>query len=251
MLAVKTENLTKIYKRRYFLKPRYSLGIQGLNLEVEEGETFGLLGLNGSGKTTTIKLLLGLLFADSGQAFIYDHKVPHRQASNLVGYLPEAPYFYRYLSAQEIIDFYGRLSGVPEQVRQKKIDEILELVNLTKSRHKRLSEFSKGMLQRVGIAQALIHDPKILFFDELITGLDPVGITEMRSLVLRLKERKKTIFLSSHIISEIVKVCDRVGIIKDGQLVRIVDLRQLKNKDEELEKIFLDTVMPAGQETTS
>ncbi len=251
MLAVKIENLTKIYKRRYFLKPRYSVGIKNLNLEVEEGETFGLLGLNGSGKTTTIKLLLGLLFADSGQAFIYDQKVPHRLASNLVGYLPEAPYFYRYLSAQEIIDFYGRLSGVPEQVRQKKIDELLELVKLTKNRHKRLSEFSKGMLQRVGIAQALIHDPKILFFDELITGLDPVGITEMRSLLLRLKERKKTIFLSSHIISEIVKVCDRVGIIKEGELVKVVDLRQLKNKDAELEKIFLSTVMPSGQESLS
>jgi ABC-2 type transport system ATP-binding protein len=248
MLAVKTENLTKIYKKRYFLKPRYSVGIKGLNLEVEEGETFGLLGLNGSGKTTTIKLLLGLLFADSGQAFIYQHKVPNRQASNLVGYLPEAPYFYRYLSAHEIIDFYGRLSGIPEQERQTKVAEILELVNLTKNRHKRLAEFSKGMLQRVGIAQALIHDPKILFFDELITGLDPVGITEMRSLLLRLKERKKTMFLSSHIISEIVKVCDRVGIIKEGELVKTVDLRQLKNKDEELEKIFLSTVMPAGQE---
>jgi ABC-2 type transport system ATP-binding protein len=251
MLAVRTENLTKIYKKRYFLKPRYSVGISRLNLEVEEGETFGLLGLNGSGKTTTIKLLLGLLFADSGQAFIYQHKVPNREASNLVGYLPEAPYFYRYLSAQEIIDFYGRLSGVPEEVRQKKIDEILELVNLTQNRHKRLAEFSKGMLQRVGIAQALIHDPKILFFDELITGLDPVGITEMRSLLLRLKERKKTIFLSSHIISEIVKVCDRVGIVKEGELVKIVDLKHLKDKDVELEKIFLSTVMPAGQEISS
>ena len=124
-------------------------------------------------------------------------------------------------------------------------------MNLTKNRHKRLTDFSKGMLQRVGIAQALIHDPKILFFDELITGLDPVGITEMRQLLLRLKEQKKTIFLSSHIISEIVKVCDRVGILKEGSLVRIVDLRQLKNKDEELEKIFLSTVMPAGQEIVS
>ncbi len=245
MLAVKIENVTKIYKKRYLLKTKQSIGVKDLNLEINEGETFGLLGLNGAGKTTTIKLLLGLLRPDSGNCFIYGHKVPARAASDLVGYLPESPYFYRYLTAQEIIDFYGKVSGVPDRVRGEKIEEILELVNLTANRHKRLSEFSKGMLQRVGIAQALIHDPKVLFFDELITGLDPVGITEMRALILRLKERKKTIILSSHIISEVVKVCDRVGIIVEGKLARIVNLADLTSKGDELEQIFLKLVMPA------
>lgn len=243
MLAVKTENLTKIYKKKYLFKTKYSVGIKNLNLEVEEGETFGLLGLNGSGKTTTIKLLLGLLFADSGNSFIYNHKVPNYQASNLVGYLPEAPYFYRYLTAEEIVDFYGRVSGVPAALRKSKLEEVLDLVDLTKNRHKRLAEFSKGMLQRVGIAQALIHDPKVLFLDELITGLDPVGIAEMRALILRLKERKKTIFISSHIISEVVKVCDRVGILAEGSLAKVVNLKDLNKKGEELEEIFLKLVL--------
>lgn len=246
MLAVKTENLTKIYQKRYLLTAKKSVGIQNLNLEIEQGETFGLLGLNGSGKTTTIKLLTGLLFADTGNSFIFQHRVPSRTASQLIGYLPEAPYFYRYLTAEEIIDFYGRVSGVPEFKRRQRLEEVLTLVDLRKNRQKRLADFSKGMLQRVGIAQALIHDPRILFLDELITGLDPVGIAEMRALLLRLKEQRKTIFLSSHIISEVVKVCDRVGIIVEGHLARIVTLSELKHKGEELEKIFLDLVIPKG-----
>lgn len=247
MKAVRCENLTKIYKKKYLLKTKETIGIKDLNLEVQEGETFGLLGLNGSGKTTTIKLLLGLLFPTNGEAFIYNNKIPSREASRFVGYLPESPYFYKYLTAEEIVDFYGKVSGVDEIMRRRRIEEILNLVNLTRDRKRRLADYSKGMLQRVGIAQALIHDPKVLFLDEPITGLDPVGISEMRYLILRLKEQGKTIFLSSHIISEVVKVCDRVGILVEGKLARIVEVKELNQKKQDLEKIFLDTVMPEKQ----
>ncbi|MFN3966371.1 MAG: ABC transporter ATP-binding protein, partial [Endomicrobiia bacterium] len=166
MIAIKIENLTKIYRRRHLGKLYKTVGVKNLTLEVREGEIFGLLGLNGSGKTTTIKLILGLLFPTEGKISIFENPFPDRSKLNLVGYLPELPYFHKFLTGREILRFFCQLSGIPEQNQENRIDEILNTVNLHNDSNKRISEFSKGMLQRLAIAQSLLHNPPLLIFDE-------------------------------------------------------------------------------------
>ncbi len=240
MLAIKTENLTKIYRKRHLGKEYKTIGIKNLNLEVQEGEIFGLIGLNGSGKTTTIKLILGLLFPTEGKISIFENPFPDRTKLNFVGYLPEIPYFHKFLTVREILKFYCQLSNIPKPIQEETINEVLKIVNLYNDSNKRITEFSKGMMQRLAIAQSLLHNPRLLIFDELVSGLDPLGIREMRNFVLQLKEKGKTVFFSSHLISEVEKVCDRVGILHKGSLLRIVEQKEWQNKN--LEEIFIDTV---------
>lgn len=245
MEIIRTEDLTKVYRKRHLGRLKETLGVRNLNLEVREGEIFSLLGLNGSGKTTTIKLLFGLLFPTSGKVYIREKLMPDKGIVRIIGYLPELPYFYKYLTVNELLNLYACLSEIPSQEMNKRIEQILQVVVLEKERNKRVGELSRGMLQRVGIAQALIHNPEIVIFDEPVSGLDPVGIREMRELMLKLKSEGKTIFFSSHIISEVEKISNRVGILDRGELVRIVEQKEWSAREGGLEEIFLETIKTA------
>src|SRR5215469_6754969 len=217
MAALEILGLSKNYPVGFWrktLKP----ALHPLHLTVNEGETFGFLGPNGAGKTTTLKLLMGIIFPSSGSARILERDFHDPELRKEVGFLPEQPYFYDYLSAPELLDYYARLSGVPEVERRRRIPELLERVGLGDAGKKQLRKFSKGMLQRVGIAQAIVHDPKLVFFDEPMSGLDPIGRREVRELIQGLKDEGKTIFLTTHILSDAESLCDRVAIIHKGEL---------------------------------
>src|SRR3954467_11586375 len=201
-----------------FLRKRDRCALRPLNLKVEEGEIFGYLGPNGAGKTTTLKLLMGLIFPTAGTARILGYEISDPRMKIQIGYLPEQPYFYDYLTAPELLEYYAQLSGVPAQGRSKKILEMLERVGLPDVGRLQLRKFSKGMLQRVGIAQAILHDPRVVFLDEPMSGLDPMGRREVRNMMEELKSEGKTVFFSTHILSDAEALCDRVGIIHLGQL---------------------------------
>lgn len=201
--------------------------VRGVSFAVRPGEIFGYLGPNGAGKTTTMKMAMGLIGPTSGSVQMFGKSVEDPSIRSRVGYLPEHPYFYDYLTAFEILDFYGRLYSIPKKVRLRRIDELLERVGMTHARNRRLRGFSKGMLQRVGIAQALIADPDLVVLDEPLGGLDPIGRKEIRDLVYDLRARGKTVFFSSHILHDIETICDRVAIINHGQIVHMGSLDQL------------------------
>ena len=243
MNAIEIKNLTKIYVKKRLLKDKKFLAVDNLSFEVSEGEIFGFLGPNGSGKTTTIKILIGLLYPTQGNCFIFGEKIPSIAASEKIGYLPEIPYLYKYLTSEEILSLYGSISGITENVLKNRIGEVLEIVKLKTEKDTRLGEFSKGMLQRVGVAQALIHKPELLILDEPFTGLDPIGLKDMRDVILKLKSEGKTVFFSSHIISEAEKICSRVAIIYKGKLLRVVKIADIKSGM--LENIFIDEVSKA------
>ncbi|MEW6556660.1 MAG: ABC transporter ATP-binding protein [Elusimicrobiota bacterium] len=240
MNAIEIKNLTKVYIKKRLLKNKKFLAVDNLSFEVADNEIFGFLGPNGSGKTTTIKILLGLLFPTAGECFIFGEKIPSLSAASKIGYLPEIPYLYKYLTAEEILMLYGSISGLTENILKNRIDEILETVKLKTEKDTRLGEFSKGMLQRVGVAQALIHKPQLLILDEPFTGLDPLGLKDMRDIILQLKAEGKTVFFSSHIISEAEKICDRVAIIYKGKLLKIVKMNELKPGS--LETVFISEI---------
>ena len=193
--------------------------LHGISFGVREGEIFGFVGPNGAGKTTTLKVLMGLIRPTSGQATILGHDVRETAFRRHVGFLPENPYFYEYLTGREILAFYARLSGLPRTGRDARIESLLEQVGLTHAADARLRTYSKGMLQRVGIAQALVHDPSVVFLDEPMSGLDPIGRKEIRDLILRLRAEGKTVFMNTHILSDVELVCDRVAIIARGRIV--------------------------------
>jgi ABC-2 type transport system ATP-binding protein len=217
MLAIEIKNLSKEYAVGFWKKQRRA-ALKSLNLAVEAGETFGFLGPNGAGKTTTLKLLMGIIFPTSGSATILGKDFLDPEVRRKIGFLPEQPYFYDYLSASELLDYYAQLSGVPAAARKQRIAELLERVGLSDAGDKHLRKFSKGMLQRVGIAQAIIHDPEVVFLDEPMSGLDPVGRHEVRELIQSLKDAGKTIFFSTHILSDAEALCDRVAVIHKGEL---------------------------------
>jgi len=208
-------------EKRYlvgFWRKREKIGLHPLTLAVEKGEVFGFLGPNGAGKTTTLKLLMGLIFPTAGTANIlglpsYDHRVKAR-----IGYLPENPYFYDHLTAEELLEYLAQLSGVDARNRKPRVQEMLSRVALTGSSRVQLRKFSKGMLQRVGIAQAILHNPEVVFLDEPMSGLDPIGRREVRDLIQALKEEGKTVFFSTHILSDAEALCDRVAVIHLGEL---------------------------------
>jgi ABC-2 type transport system ATP-binding protein len=217
MRAIEITGLSKEYAVGFWKKQRRP-ALKSLNLTVEAGETFGFLGPNGAGKTTTLKLLMGIIFPTAGSATILGRDASDPEVKRKIGFLPEQPYFYDYLSAPELLDYYARLSGVSAAARKQRIGELLEQVGLSDVGNKQLRKFSKGMLQRVGIAQAIIHDPEVIFLDEPMSGLDPVGRHEVRELIQGLKDAGKTIFFSTHILSDAEALCDRVAVIHKGEL---------------------------------
>jgi ABC-2 type transport system ATP-binding protein len=242
--AVELDELGKIYRRSHLGRVKTSLGVEGVTLSVRPGEVFGLLGLNGSGKTTTLKLVLGLLFPTAGRAKVFGADAGSAEAKRVIGFLPEIPYLYKYLSGREVLRFFGRLSGIPENLLAARIEETLDAVRMTRNAHRAMREYSKGMLQRIGLAQSMLHNPRLMVLDEPVTGLDPLGLREMRELIQSLNRKGKTIFFSSHSISEVEKLCHRVGILVNGRLARIVDQSEWGNEHGRLEEIFVSTVAP-------
>ena len=216
--AVSIRNLEKVFP--VHLRRRQVVALRGLSLDIPAGHVYGLLGPNGSGKSTTLKILLGLVTPSSGTSEIFG--VPsHRVASRVdVGFLPENPYFYKFLTGAETIAFYGKLCGLTGGTLKARVTELLDLVGLTEAGDRRVGSYSKGMLQRIGLAQAMVHDPRLLILDEPTAGVDPAGSREIRDLILRLKARGKTILLTSHLLEQVQEVCDRVGILAKGRLVR-------------------------------
>jgi ABC-2 type transport system ATP-binding protein len=211
---VRVEDLIKDFRPGFGLRRKRVL--DGISFQVREQEIFGFIGPNGAGKTTTLKVLMGLVRATSGSASILGHDVSETAFRRQIGFLPENPYFYDYLTGCEILRFYANLSGVRK--RADRVDQLLELVGLSDARNARLRTYSKGMLQRIGIAQALVHDPMVVFLDEPMSGLDPVGRKQVRDLILRLRAEGKTVFMNTHILSDVEMVCDRVAIIVGGQI---------------------------------
>ncbi len=229
MDAIQIQGLNKAFKSGWWGKPPVQT-LKNLSLTVRRGEIFGFLGPNGAGKTTTIKILMGLMRGDSGTVEIFGLPAGSKEARRKVGFLPEGPYFYNYLTAQEFLKFYGTLAGIPSKELRPRIDSLLELVGMTHARDRQLRKFSKGMLQRVGLAQAIIHDPDLVILDEPMSGLDPIGRKEVRDLILRLREEGKTIFFSSHIIPDVEMICDRVGILLKGELYASGEVEELMNR---------------------
>src|SRR5579864_9315485 len=229
MPAIETFGLEKTYTVGFWRKrPRCAL--RPLSLAVEEGEVFGYLGPNGAGKTTTLKLLMGLVYPTAGSAKILGLPVNDPRVKAQIGFLPEQPYFYDYLTARELLQYYAQLSGVEARDRSRRVAAVLERVGLSDVGGVQLRKFSKGMLQRVGIAQAIVHDPKLVFFDEPMSGLDPIGRREVRELIQGLKDEGKTIFLTTHILSDAESLCDRVAIIHKGDLRGIGVVEDLTSK---------------------
>jgi len=225
MTPIRTVGLTKEF--RLGLGRQRVVALDRLNLEVHQGEIFGFLGHNGAGKTTTIKLLLGLLAPTAGQAWILDRPIEDVTIKEQVGFLPEAPYFYEYLTAGEFLTFYGQLFGLGGAPLTKKVEQLLEMVALTDAHRLQLRKFSKGMLQRIGLAQALINDPALVILDEPMSGLDPIGRRDVRDIILGLKEEGKTVFFSTHILPDVEMICDRVGILVRGRLRAVGTVQDL------------------------
>ena len=207
--------------------------LKALDLEIREGEIFGLLGPNGSGKSTTIKLLLGLLFPTSGRAIVLDEEATKVDKNERIGYLPEESYLYRFLTAEETLDFYGRLFDMSGQERRDRTNELIERVGLGWARRRQLREYSKGMTRRIGLAQALINDPELIFLDEPTSGLDPLGTREMKDLILDLKAKGKTVVMSSHQLDDVQDVCDRIGILYQGELKELGRVDELLRVEDE------------------
>jgi ABC-2 type transport system ATP-binding protein len=214
--VVRVDDLVKDVRPGFGLRKKRVL--DGISFRVREREIFGFIGPNGAGKTTMLKVLMGLIRATSGEASVLGCDVSEISFRRQIGFLPEQPYFYDYLTGSEILRFYARLSGVPSASREQRVTELLKLVGLSAAGDTRLRAYSKGMLQRIGIAQALVHDPLVVFLDEPMSGLDPVGRKEVRDIILRLREEGKTVFMNTHILSDVEMVCDRVAIIVNGKI---------------------------------
>jgi ABC-2 type transport system ATP-binding protein len=218
VLAIRTEHLTKDFAIGFW-RPRPYRALDDLNLEVKAGEVFGFLGPNGAGKTTTLKLLMQLIFPTSGRAEILGRPVGDVAMKRRIGYLPESPYFYDHLTAEELLHYFAGLFGYRGADRSKRVTGLLDDVGIGKERRMPLRRFSKGMLQRVGIAQALVNDPEVVFLDEPMSGLDPLGRREVRNLILRLRDKGTSLFFSSHVLSDAEALCSRVAILAGGKLV--------------------------------
>ncbi|MBX7104519.1 MAG: ABC transporter ATP-binding protein [Gemmataceae bacterium] len=230
---VATRNLTKVY--RDFWGRRKKVALRALNLEIDRGEIFGLLGPNGSGKTTTIKLLLGLLFPTSGEAAVFGKPATDVAKNERIGYLPEESYLYRFLNAEETLDFYGRLFKMDADVRRKRAGELIERVGLGADKKRILKEYSKGMRQRIGLAQALINDPEFIILDEPTSGLDPIGTRWMKDLIVELRGKGKTILMCSHRLEDVQDVCDRIAILYNGELQELGKVSTLLEDEARVE----------------
>jgi ABC-2 type transport system ATP-binding protein len=224
-VVIEARNLSKIYRDFWGRKKVHAL--KSLDIEVRQGEIFGLLGPNGSGKSTTIKLILGLLFPSSGRVLVFDKDASETSKNERIGYLPEESYLYKFLTAEETLDFYGRLFDMSGAERKKRVDELIRLVGLQGAKHRQLREYSKGMTRRVGLAQALINDPDLILLDEPTTGLDPIGTREMKDLIIALRNQGKTVLLCSHQLADVQDVCDRVAILHQGELKELGRVSEL------------------------
>jgi len=240
--VLRTENLRVEYKSRE-LKQQTKVALKGLNLTVQQGEVFGYLGPNGAGKTTTMNVLLGYVNATSGAAYLFDVNTREPIARQRIGYLPELTYYYKFLTAEELLRFYARIFEIPSAETEKRIDQLLKLVELDHARKRPIRTYSKGMQQRAGLAQALINNPDLLLLDEPTSGLDPLGRMKVREIIQRLKNEGKTVFFSSHELGEVETICDRVAIMYQGELKvegRVTDL--VKEFQCNLEQVFLKVV---------
>lgn len=249
---VEIENLTKDYEVGFWKKKKVR-ALDGLTLNVEGGQIFGFLGGNGAGKTTTIKILMSLIFPSAGSAKILGHDISDVKMRHRIGYCPENPYFYDYLTARELMMYFGELFGLDKAKSKQKTEELLTKVGLEEaSWNKQLRKFSKGMLQRTGLAQSLINDPEIVFMDEPMSGLDPIGRREIRELIAELREQGKTIFMSTHILSDIEALCDNVAILRKGKLAATGDLHELLAESGETQsfEINVKSVAPEVLQTT-
>ena len=246
MPIIEIDDLTKDYEVGFWRK-RKVRALDGLSLSVEPHQIFGFLGANGAGKTTTLKLLMRLIFPTSGSARILGHDISNVSMHTRIGYLPENPYFYDYLTAREFLIYSGELFGLDKATRTARAEQLLTRVNLDrKSWDRQLRKFSKGMLQRVGLAQALVNDPEIVFLDEPMSGLDPVGRREVRDLIAALRSEGKTVFMCSHILSDIEVLCDSVAILKGGKTARSGSLEELRAQETSVIEI-----LAAGPDTTA
>ena len=244
MAATEILGLEKTYQVGFWRK-RPKIALRPLHLTVEEGEIFGFLGPNGAGKTTTLKLLMGLVYPTAGTARILGMEINDPRMKAQIGFLPEQPYFYDYLTAGELLEYFAQLSGVPGKDRRQKVSQVLSQVGLPDAAGTQLRKFSKGMLQRVGIAQAIVHEPKVLFFDEPMSGLDPIGRRDVRNLMEELKQQGRTVFFSTHILSDAESLCDRVAIIHSGELRGIGAVADLTSSVEgKVEIVWHGSVVP-------
>lgn len=231
--AVEIKNLVKYYRSSF--KREVFKAVDNVSLEIAQGEVYGLIGPNGSGKSTTMKALLGLVTPSEGECKVFSCNSTRVDARGEIGFLPENPYFYKHQTAAETLKFYGRLCGLKGKVLKDRVDELLEQVSLEHARNRRIAGYSKGMLQRVGLAQALIQKPQLLILDEPTAGVDPIGSREIRDLIIELKKKGVTIFLCSHLLEQVQEVCDRVGIIFEGKIVNegtLDELTEIENQHE-------------------
>lgn len=219
--AIQIRDLSKTYKTGFWLAPKVTHALKGLQLDVHENQAFGLLGLNGAGKTTAIKLILGLLRPTHGSVSVLGGSISDRNIRSQIGYLSELPYFSRQHTGRELLEYFGALNGLAGRALHSRVDEVLELVRMTPAAKEKVSGYSKGMLQRIGIGQALIGKPRLLICDEPMSGLDPVGYKEMRDIFIDLKRIGTTLFLNTHIMDEVERICDRIGILHDGRLKEV------------------------------
>jgi ABC-2 type transport system ATP-binding protein len=226
--VVETWNINKIYRTGFWLNQKVQ-SLTNFSLSVRQGETFGLLGPNGAGKTTLLKILLGVIRPTSGRAVLLGRPIGDRATKQKVGYLPENPYFYDFLTAWEFLEFVGGLFQIPTSKQKQRIPQLLDLVGLAQktAKKKQLRQYSKGMMQRVGMAQALINDPELVFFDEPMSGLDPLGRYQVREIILSLKEQGKTIFFNSHVLTDVEQICDRIAILARGELICVGSLEEI------------------------
>ena len=231
--VIEIRNLSKVY--RDFWGRKKVQAVKSLSLDVKRGEVFGLLGPNGSGKTTTIKMLLGLLFPTSGEIKILGKKASDVEKNERIGYLPEESYLYRFLNADETMDFYGRLFDISATERVQRADELIKMVGLETARRRQLKEYSKGMTRRIGLAQALINNPELVILDEPTSGLDPIGTREMKDLILKLRDEGKTVVLCSHQLADVQDVSDRIAVLFQGELKVLGEVDQLLELREETE----------------
>jgi ABC-2 type transport system ATP-binding protein len=237
--AVAVQGLTKIFPVP-FHPTRRVIAVNDVSLRIEPGEVYGLLGPNGSGKSTTLKIILGLVSPTRGRTEIFGRDSRLVESREAVGFLPENPYFYKFLTGEETLRFFGRLCGMGGATLRSRVNELLDLVGLNKARDRRLGTYSKGMLQRIGLAQALIHDPRLVVLDEPTAGVDPAGSREIRDLIMDLKHRGITVLLSSHLLAQAQEICDRIGILADGALVREGGLQELIAIENQTELVIAD-----------
>jgi ABC-2 type transport system ATP-binding protein len=240
-VILKTDQLRVEFRSREMRQP-VKVALQSLNLEVNAGEVFGFLGPNGAGKTTTMNVLLGFVAPTSGSASLFGIDVRQPIARQRIGYLPELTYYYKFLTAEELLRFYAKIFGLPHGEAEKRIDRLLALVELESARKRPIKSYSKGMQQRVGLAQALINNPDLLILDEPTSGLDPLGRMKVREIIQRLKNEGKTVFFSSHELGEVETVCDRVAIIHQGELKAAGPVGAITGTHPSLEKAFLTIV---------